>query len=152
MAGYEFGLSFPIKVKRRDGRLKLEFSKDERLLIQDVLDFWMMRGGMVQFTIGRPVKPRTIGLKSQQSHFNGHCQQVAMDTGQPFDQVKKEMKRLAISRGYPILYDEKGIPIYDEYGREQGISEASANTIEGGYLIETIHQFADENGIDLIEE
>ena len=57
MAGYEFGLSFPIKVKRRDGRLKLEFSKDERLLIQDVLDFWMMRGGMVQFTIGRPVKP-----------------------------------------------------------------------------------------------
>ncbi|MDC7218620.1 MAG: hypothetical protein PQJ59_01695 [Spirochaetales bacterium] len=150
--GYEHSLSFIAKIRKRDGRMKIEFSKDERLLVQDVLDFWKMRGGVVQFTLSRPVKPRTVGVRSQQSHINGHCQQLAVETGQPFPQVKREMKYLAISRGYPILYDEEGNLLLDEYGREQGISEASANTVEAGFLIDAIHQYADEEGITLIED
>jgi len=150
--GYEHSLSFMTKIRRRDGRLKLVFSDDEKLMIQDALDFWKMRDGWVQFTLGRPVKPRTIGYKSQQSHINGHCQQIAVETGQDFEDVKRDMKYRAISRGYPILYNKKGIPILDKHGREQGISEADSNTVEAGYLIDAIHHFADWFGIELIEE
>ena len=94
--------------------------------------------------ISRPKRPRTTGWKSQNHHINGHCQQIAMETGNSFTAVKERMKELAIGRGYPkeTLVD----------GSVKPKSEADIDTVEAGYLIDTIHQFADEWNIRLIEE
>ena len=149
---YEHSLSFISKVLRRDGRLKLVFTEEEKLLLQDALDFWKMRDGYVQFTISRPVKPRTVGITSRRKIINDYCQQIAVATGQSFDDVKLDMKHRAISMGYPILYNKKGIPILDKYRRDQGIHEDDADFVETGYLLDTIKQFADGYEIKLKED
>lgn len=99
-------------------------------------DYWCVK-------ISRPRKPRTTGEKSQNHHINGHIQQICTETGNTFSAVKERMKVLAIDRGYPIetLPDSAVMPK----------SEADIDTVEAGYLIDTIHQFAAEWGIRLIE-
>lgn len=88
--------------------------------------------------------PRTTGWKSQNHHINGHIQQICQETGNSFTAVKECMKMLAIDRGYPIEKLPNDMPFPK--------SEADINTTEAGYLIDTIHQFADEWGINLTEE
>ena len=97
-----------------------------------------------KLTITQPYKPRTTGWKSQNHHINGHCQQIAMETGNSFSAVKERMKELAIDRGYPI----ETLPD----GSIKPKSETEISTEEAGYLIDTIHQFAAEWGIILQEE
>lgn len=100
-------------------------------------DYWNVK-------ISRPKKPRTTGYKSQNHHINGHCQQITGESGNSFAAVKERMKVLAIDRGYPIetLPDGAAVPK----------SESDIDTVEAGYLIDTIHQFAAEWNIKLIEE
>jgi hypothetical protein len=100
-------------------------------------DFWNVK-------ISRPKRPRTIGYKSQNHHVNGHIQQICIETGNTFSAVKERMKELAIDMGYPVetLPDRSVKPI----------SESEIDTVQAGYLIDTIHRFADEWGIRLIEE
>ena len=94
--------------------------------------------------IKTPRRPRTTGWKSQNHHINGHLQQIAMQTGNSFSAVKERMKELAIDRGYPV----ETLPD----GSVKPISESEIDTTQAGYLIDTIHQFAAEWGINLIEE
>jgi hypothetical protein len=80
-----------------------------------------------------------------------------METGQPFEDVKKHLKAESINRGYPMLlvYDENKDPIrplYDLWGNVQGISEADCTAEDCVKLIEQAHQLADEYNIRLIEE
>ena len=97
-----------------------------------------------QVKISRPKKPRTVGYKSQNHHINGHIQQICMETDNSFTAVKERMKELALDRGYPYetLLD----------GSVEPKSEADISSLEATYLIDTIHQFADEYGIRLIED
>ena len=37
---------------------------------------------------------RSTGYKSQNHHLNGHIQQIAMSTGQPFEDIKKYVKQM----------------------------------------------------------
>lgn len=99
-------------------------------------DYWCLK-------ITRPRVPRTTGEKSQNHHINGHCQQITWETGNSFAAVKERIKVLAIDRGYPIetLPDGSVMPK----------SESDIDTVEAGYLIDTIHQFAAEWNIRLIE-
>ncbi len=106
----------------------------------------------ITITIETPKKPRTIGAGSQSHHLNGHVQQLAMETGMPFDAVKMEIKHRAIKRGYPILYRPDGQASLDLWGRPLGISEADCSTTECAYLIEECHELAAELGMVLIEE
>lgn len=98
-----------------------------------------------------PRRPRTTGPKSQNTHLNGHAQQIAVETGQPFEDVKKKAKQIGIGMGYPILQDENG-PVLDFWGEAQGISESDCSTEEAAILIEALHLLAAELEIDLIEE
>lgn len=109
-------------------------------------------GGFITVTIENVRKPRTTGDKSQNKHFNGHVQQISAETGNDFEVIKMEIKHRAITRGYPILYDENGKIRFDLWGRAMGISEADCSTVECGYLIEEAHQLAAELDIVLIEE
>lgn len=108
--------------------------------------------GFVTVTIETVRKPRTTGEGSQSHHFNGHVQQIAQETGMPFEAVKMEIKHRAIKRGYPILYKPDGRPQLDIWGRAMGISEADCSTAECAYLIEEAHELATELGMILKEE
>lgn len=98
----------------------------------------------LQVRLGLPRRPRTTGWNSQNHHINGHIQQITIETGNSFSAVKERMKELAIDRGYPI----ETLPD----GSVKPQSEAELDTVQAGYLIDTIHQFAAEWGIKLIEE
>jgi len=109
-------------------------------------------GGHVTITIETPRKPRTTGENSQSHHLNGHIQQLAVDTGMPFDSIKLEVKYLAVGMGYPMLYKPDGAVQTDIWGRVMGISEADSSTQECAILIEATHQLASELGMILKEE
>lgn len=115
-------------------------------------DCKLKNNGYATITINRPRRIRSTGKKSQSHHFNGHCQQIAACTGQPFGDVKSYLKHLAISTGYPILKDDTGNPIINLWGQEQGISETESTVEECSLLIEQAHQLAAELGIRLQEK
>ena len=93
---------------------------------------------------------RTTGDYSQSHHLNGHIQQIAKATGQPFEDVKRFIKQRAITFGYPIK-TIAGNPVTDLWGQVVGISETDASTSECALLIECTHQLASELDITLEE-
>jgi hypothetical protein len=97
--------------------------------------------GWVQVTLTRPGKPRTTGWKSQNHHVNGHCQQISHETGCSFEAVKMRMKELTPGWQMDTMPDGSAYPK----------SEGEATTVEAAALIETIHAFAAEYQIILIE-
>lgn len=104
-------------------------------------------GEFVRLRISRVVKARTTGDGSQSHHINGHCQQLAIETGNTFADVKTACKLEAISRGYPF----RSI-IIRQNAHVVPYSETEIDTVQAGYLIDTIHQIADELDIVLKEE
>lgn len=101
------------------------------------------RRAVHSFLFERWYQKRSTGEESQNHHINGHIQQICTETGNSFSAVKERMKELAIDRGYPI----ETLPD----GSAKPKSETQINTKEAGYLIDTIHQFAVEWGINLEE-
>jgi hypothetical protein len=92
---------------------------------------------------GYSSRPRTTGKYSQGAHINGHVQQIAQSTGNDFDAVKLYCKRESISRGYPCD-TIRGVMI--------PWSETRIDTVQAGFLVDTIHQLAAELNIRLVEE
>lgn len=104
-------------------------------------------------TIATLRRKRTTGWKSQGNHFNGHCQQIANETGNPFDDVKMFIKRRAIARGLPLMTKPNGDLVYSLVdGEPLPKSEADMDTIECGYCIDESHILAGELCIVLREE
>lgn len=92
--------------------------------------------------IGLPRKARTTGDLSQNHAVNGSIQQICVSTSQDFDAMKYYLKYKAIDRGYPFdTIDGMVVPW----------SESRIDTIQCGYLIDAIYQFAAEQGIKLYE-
>ena len=95
----------------------------------------------------KPRKPRTTGYKSQNHHFNGHIQQICVETGidkyRDFWYTKMQCKYDAIPRGYPFFTMRDGSVIPK--------SESDSSTEECALLIETAHQLAAELNIELKE-
>jgi hypothetical protein len=101
-----------------------------------------LRGGPAVIQLKKWYKGRSTGWKSQSHHINGHCQQIAEETGNDFDTVKSYCKNEAISAGYPIdILNDIVIPW----------SEARIDTLQASILIDTIHRLAAEYGINLKE-
>ena len=102
-----------------------------------------LRGGPAVLQLKKWYKGRSTGWKSQSHHINGHCQQIAEETGNDFDTVKSYCKNEAISAGYPIdILNDIVIPW----------SEARIDTLQASILIDTIHRLAADYGINLKEE
>jgi hypothetical protein len=106
--------------------------------------------GFVTIRLSNVHRTRSTGEKSQNHHINGHIQQIATETGNPFDVVKLEVKHRAIDMGYPML-ECNGEVRMDLYGRPMGISEADSSVEECAILIEAAHMLAAELGIVLEE-
>jgi hypothetical protein len=100
--------------------------------------------GQVHVKIAKPHKPRSTGPGSQNHHLNGHIQQIAMHTGDYFDDVKLHIKRIAVSMGYPHKTNT--------WGEMVPISERDATTDDCSLLIEAAHLVASELDIHLREE
>ncbi len=96
--------------------------------------------GFARVTIDRPGRPRTTGERSQNHFINGACQIIAQATGNDFDVVKYAMKHRAIKRGYPAEF---------KLGAFVPFSETRIDTKQAGFLIDEIHAFCAEFGIDL---
>jgi hypothetical protein len=110
-------------------------------------------GDRYDVTISTLRRKRSTGWKSQNRHFNGHCQQIANETGNPFDDVKMFIKRRAIARGLPLMTKPNGDLVYSLVdGEPLPISESDMDTVECGYCIDESHILAGELGIVLIEE
>lgn len=118
--------------------------------IQMVLDKCIADHRRVHVLIEPEKRGRSTGDFSQNHHLNGHIQQISVYTGQPFEDIKKYVKQMAISQGYPIL-TKAGNPVIDMWGQAVGISEADASTSECAILINCVHQLASELGIILEE-
>lgn len=111
-----------------------------------------LKNGYCRNRTSKPRKPRTTGKKSQNHAINGYALQIAKSTGQPFDTVKMTAKYRAISRGWKYeeinVKDPKtGMMITYAYPD----SEANADTIQAGYLIDELKLMADELCIKLKE-
>ena len=119
--------------------------------IKEVLINTSESGRKVHVLVEPERKARSTGYKSQNHHLNGHIQQIAMSTGQPFDDIKKYLKQQAISMGYPIL-ERFGQPVRDLWGNIQGISESDSTVEQCALLIECAHQLASELNIILQED
>lgn len=98
--------------------------------------------GFYTVKISTPRKPRSTGEGSQNHRINGFIQQIANSTGQPFDDIKKRAKELAVDMGYPILEDENGNAIYSLWGNVQGISESDASVQDAIILSQAVEQIA----------
>lgn len=99
-----------------------------------------------------PHRPRSTGERSQNHHFNGHLQQICVETGNDFGQLKLWIKRRAFTRGYPMKIDDGNIVLSIVDGEPLPKSEADASVEECALLIEEVHQVAAEADIILQEE
>ena len=104
--------------------------------------------GWQHVTISAPEKKRSTGYRSQEAHVRGHCQSISEQAKSHKwnpDQVMELMKGLAAASGrnYPPPEWYKGVPVY--------ASNATLTMSQEAALIETIHQFSDENNFWLIE-
>lgn len=145
-------IKLTVKVEQHDDHFSLKLPETGRKMVQEMLEFCFdKRNAFVSFALSPPRRPRSTGSKSQSHHINGHCQQIAMETGMPFDEVKKFIKLKAIDRGYPFIVDKKGEPIKDYWNNLIGISESDSSIEECKLLIDTVHQFAAEWEISLNE-
>jgi len=101
------------------------------------------RVSQVYVKLGMPRKPRTTGDKSQNHALNGFIQQLCQESGDEFDDMKKEIKRRAIKRGYPFHTDS--------FGNVVPQSEADCSTVECAMLIDEAHDVASFLNVKLKE-
>lgn len=102
------------------------------------------KGDWYDVSIELPKRSRTTGKHSQSHHGNGHCMQIAIETGNSFEAIKGETKRMAMEHGkwrYDTIHDH----VYPK-------SESEATVEEATEWIECTHQLAAELGIKLVEE
>ena len=97
--------------------------------------------------ITRPSHPRSTGNRSQNSHIWGHCSDMSKQAKSKKwtpTAVHQLMKALTVKaqKDYPF-FEYRGFMIY--------ASDSEINSLQANNLIETIHQFADENNFWLTE-
>ena len=109
--------------------VKLKFPHEYKHALQGLESQLTMKAiSQVYVKLGYPKKPRTTGKDSQNHALNGYVSQICRENGDEFDDVKMEIKRRAIKRGYPFHTDSFGNVVPE--------SESNASTVECSYLIE----------------
>jgi len=95
---------------------------------------------------------RSTGAHSQNSHFNGHIQQIVEYTGDDFAVMKRYIKRYCFGQGLRMKTGAEGKILYSfTDGEPIPISEADMTTQECSWCIEACHLIAAELGIILRE-
>lgn len=135
-------------------RLKRKLTGDKYTLTLEVPDKMVdtyKRNALVALKVGdywnvEPAKKkRSTGPHSQNHHANGHLMQIASETGNSFEVVKMESKKMACEAGY-WRYETLG------NGSIWPGSEANSTIDEAAAWIECIHRLAADLGIVLRED
>jgi hypothetical protein len=137
-------LRFAAACRLTESDLVVEVPLSHLAAVVRVLEQCEHIGVLPVVSIGKPRRPRSTGPYSQNHHLNGHCQAIAMETGQDYETVKREVKRMAVSMGYPPPEEWRGETVYK--------SEADCTVEECGLLIDAAHLLAAELGILLRED
>lgn len=103
----------------------------------------LLEKGAVSITIDRPHRPRTTGAGSQNHHLNGHIIQICNETGNDYDTVKSEIKKIAV--------EVMSYPYENMAGHILPKRERDCDTRECAKLIEAAHWLAGDLGIELRE-
>lgn len=150
MAKVELGV---VKLIQKGRHYALDLNEQQKSICQNLFSLCAKKHNYyVRVKFSTPARARSTGYKSQNTHLNGHCQQIAEDTGNDFALVKLCVKEKAIDMGYPMLYDDNGNPKVGMHGIRLAQSESDASTVECKILIEAAHLIAAEYGVNLIEE
>ncbi len=96
--------------------------------------------GYLCVTLQKPGRKMTTGANSQGNCIHGWLAIIAQDTGNEVEDLKTYFKLKAVSRGYPVKYI-----MFEPYPK----SLTEVTTEEAGHLIDTIAQWASENGYRL---
>lgn len=126
-------------------KLMFEIPREVQPAFQKLVEKVAPTGDWYDVEVKPPRRIRSTGYKSANHHINGHLMQIAAETGNSFDCLKLEAKRIAAERGQWIWETLKNGSIYPG-------SEADASVGEASALIEVIHQLAAEWGITLQED
>lgn len=81
-----------------------------------------------------PDRMRTTWPQSQNHHLNGHIQQICQETGDDFEDMKRNIKQRAIKRGYPFKTNS--------FGEVVAKRERDATVQECALLIDEVHEVA----------
>ena len=94
--------------------------------------------------IDPPFQPRTTGPRSQQTRFEGHCEDIAEQLGIPKSRVREALKRMAVTQdGYPARMGMDGVM--------EPESTSAVSKQEMGALIRRQASYADMNNLWLTE-
>jgi hypothetical protein len=100
------------------------------------------KGKLWALQFGKLYDKRSTGPLSQNHHLSGHIQQIAVATGNSYEDVKDAVKWRGVDMGYPLIHiGNQAIPK----------RERDTDTKECGLLIEACHIIAAEMGINLVE-
>jgi hypothetical protein len=111
--------------------------------LNDITDTLKKTHGYLSFIIQQPHRPRSTGPHSQNARLNGFIQQLAVATGNSFDDVKAAVKLEAMDAGYPGTVF-RGVRVPQ--------SESKASVEECKILIQTVERIAADMGVFLREE
>lgn len=109
-----------------------------------------MRTSQLSVEIKLPFRPRSVGYRSQNARFHGHCSDLAsqiIHDGEPVytaEEIKEAMKRIAVTEGYPTKWspiDSAVVPIPTR--------KASMDQMK--LLLDCVQRYADEHGLWLHE-
>lgn len=144
LADIKMNAVYRARTGRRD-RIAFDIPEAYRDHVWQMVWYLEKDRGIYQYRMimGRPRKPRTTGHRSQNHAINGYIQQIAMDTGQPFDDIKMICKERAIDMGYPYRTRMDGAVV--------PLSETEIDTVAAAILIEAVRMLAAELEITLRE-
>lgn len=104
----------------------------------------------VELCLSDKYQKRGTGKNSQNTLLHCIIRTIAVETGNDFAVVKREVKRQAIAMGYPIEKDGAGNYVMDIlFNEPKPQSEADCTTVEESILIDCAIRMASELGIVL---
>jgi hypothetical protein len=109
------------------------------------------RNGWATIKITLPRRYKSTGKSSQNSHFHGHCAQIALETGHSAAYIKEWCKSLAVDKGYPQATTDKGVKLFDRHADPIGMTFGNATVEEAKMCIDVSHELAIDLGIKLYE-
>lgn len=141
------GVTFTLKRVFNKGFLQFELpagTEAREALTRLLISCRDKNNDFVTVTLSRPRKPRTTGPGSQNHHLNGHLLQICEATGNDYDTVKNEVKRIAV--------EVMGYPYVEFHGQLIPQRERDSSTEDCAKLIEAVHLLAADLGLILREE
>lgn len=108
---------------------------------------YLRQAGSVRVVIAPAFKRRS---KEQNAIFHAKINEISRLTGMDKERVKKEVKEVAVSFGYPPELDDEGKPLFKD-GYIIPLSTAKASIGDFTILINAVDAWCDEHGLELSE-